>query len=121
MGNLFNEGGVLFMSILTMVLALSIGLAAYYFVKKIHDVSSLSMIKSLGLFALVFGLLGQFIGLYSALSALSQMQGEVSPSILMNGIRISSITTIYGMVIFVISYLLMFALTAVSRNSIDAK
>ena len=65
----------------------------------------LKLIKSTGVFALATGILGQLIGLYSAFSMI-QETGAVSPEILMGGLRVSMITTLYGMIIFLISYLL---------------
>lgn len=113
--NLLFEGGILFMSILTLTLATSCGLFFYLLLKKISDENQLSMIKSVGLFALVFGLLGQFIGLYSALQHISQVE-SISSQMLAAGIRVSSITTIYGMIIFVVSYLFWFGLKMVPGN-----
>jgi biopolymer transport protein ExbB/TolQ len=67
----------------------------------------ISYIKSVGLFALIFGILGQMIGLYSAFAAIEQM-GGVSPAMLAGGLKVSSITTIYGLVIYVIALLIWF-------------
>ena len=104
------------MGILTLALATSVGLAISCYTKKTKNHENLKMIKSLGLFAFVFGMLGQFIGLYSALSAIAQMNGAISPTLMVTGIRISSITTIYGMLIFVISYMMWFALKALNSK-----
>lgn len=69
----------------------------------------LGYIKSLGLLAVVLGLLGQMIGLFMAFEAITEM-GEVSQAMLAGGLRVSSITTIYGLIIFVIAYLIWFVL-----------
>ncbi|SMD36138.1 MotA/TolQ/ExbB proton channel family protein [Reichenbachiella faecimaris] len=114
--DLLFEGGILFMSILTIVLAASCGLFVFYLIKKTKDESQTSLIKSVGLFALVFGLLGQFIGLYSALQHISQVE-SVSSAMLAGGIRVSSITSIYGMLIFILSYLMWFVLKSI--RSVD--
>lgn len=112
--DLLFEGGILFMSILTIVFAANCGLFAYHLIKKTKDDSETNLIKSVGLFALVFGLLGQFIGLYSALQHISQVE-SVSSAMLAGGIRVSSITSIYGMIIFVLSYLMWFVLKSILR------
>jgi len=65
----------------------------------------LKLIKATGTFALVTGILGQLIGLYMAFSVI-QKAGSVSSELLAEGLRISMITTLYGMIIFLISYLL---------------
>ncbi|MEO9805678.1 MAG: MotA/TolQ/ExbB proton channel family protein [Reichenbachiella sp.] len=113
--NLLFEGGILFMSILTIILGTNCGIFIFHLMKKTTDESQISLIKSVGLFALVFGLLGQFIGLYSALQHLSTVE-SVSSTILAGGIRVSSITTIYGMIIFVISYLMWFGLKFIPKT-----
>lgn len=69
----------------------------------------LTHIKSLGLFTLVVGILSQLIGLYQAFSAIEQA-GAVSPALLAGGLKVSMITTIYGMVIFVLSWLIWLVL-----------
>lgn len=114
---LFSEGGMLFMGILTLSLLAVISLAVINALKiksdGIQDVQAmqhrLTYIKSVGLFSLVFGILGQLLGLFTAFGSISQI-GSVSPDILMTGIRVSMITTIYGVIIFLISYLIWFGL-----------
>lgn len=71
--------------------------------------NGLGYIKSLGLFAFVLGMLGQFLGLFQAFEVIGQGM-EVSPSIFAMGLKISSISSIYGMIIFLISYLIWFVL-----------
>lgn len=75
----------------------------------------LAYIKSIGLFALIVGILGQLIGLYQAFDAIQQM-GNVSPSMLAGGLKVSMISALYGFVIFIIAYLIWFALGALSMN-----
>lgn len=114
--DLLFEGGILFMSILTITLTVSLSLAIFHLIKKTQDENQLALIKSVGLFALVFGILGQFIGLYGALQHISQVE-SVSSAMLAGGIRVSSITSIYGMIIFILSYLMWFILKLISSNS----
>ena len=117
MFNLFYQGGPLFMGILTILLFIVIVLSVYFFFlisKKEYKsldltIKKLKFIKTTGIFALVTGILGQLIGLYSAFTYIEAAR-EISPAILTGGLRISMITTIYGMIIFLISYLLWAAL-----------
>ena len=100
------------MSILTLVALVMLSVAVVngisIFSGKIEDVEKsrhrLSYIKSVGLFALVTGLLGQLIGLYTAFQYI-EAAGSVSPAMLAGGLKVSSITSLYGMLIFIISYL----------------
>ena len=126
MTNLFYEGGPLFMGILTLILLviLIIGVTNAVAVSKNNSerndslIQRLSRIKSVGLFALVFGILGQLIGLYNAFVQIQAM-GNVSPAILAGGMKVSMITTIYGTVIFLIAYLIWFGLVALLERKMS--
>ncbi len=111
--NLFQLGGTLFMGILTIMLFIVVALSIYFFYlisrKEYKDlgltIKRLKFIKTTGIYALVTGILGQMIGLYSAFSHI-EAANDVAPGILAGGLKISMITTIYGMIIFLVSYLL---------------
>lgn len=87
-------GGPLFMSILTLILILLLGAAI---LKK--------EVKEIGLLALAFGFLGQLIGLIGAFEGIEAM-GGVSQSVLAGGLKVSSITSIYGMLIYTIGLII---------------
>lgn len=63
------------------------------------------LIKSIGLLAMITGIFGQLIGLFDAFKIIEQM-GTVAPSMLMGGLKVSMITTLYGVFIYIISYLI---------------
>ena len=65
------------------------------------------LLKSIGLFGMITGILGQMVGLFSAFSAVEQAI-DISPAIMAGGLKVSMITPIYGVLIFLISYLLWF-------------
>lgn len=101
-------------SILLLInLSLSVLFAIRLFSGKIeeHDKfrHQLSYIKSLGLFIMVVGILGQLIGLFEAFQGIEQM-GGVSPAMLAGGLKVSMITTLYGVISFVISFIIWFVL-----------
>ncbi|MEQ6166765.1 MULTISPECIES: MotA/TolQ/ExbB proton channel family protein [unclassified Ekhidna] len=99
---LFQMGGMLFMSILTIELAAVIFFATKCFLSKDQSVGQ---IKNVGLLAVITGILGQLIGLFSAFEAIQQM-GAVSPAMLAGGLKVSMITTIYGVIIYIVAILL---------------
>jgi biopolymer transport protein ExbB/TolQ len=109
----FYQGGPLFMSLLTIVFLAAIVVAVLPLVKPSTEESlskkekNLKTVKSLGLFALVLGMLGQFIGLFEAFRVI-ESGVTISPAMLAGGVKVSMITSIYGMLIFVILYLLSF-------------
>jgi len=100
------------MSILTILLFIILGMSIFYLViilrKDYKDIAEtrnrLKYIKSLGLFTFVAGILGQLVGLFSAFSAIERAM-EISPPIMAGGLKVSMITTIYGALIFLVSYL----------------
>jgi hypothetical protein len=126
MTSLFYEGGPLFMGILTLLFLIILVLAVYKFIqisKNNYKHATtfrhhLTQIKSLGLFALVFGIFGQLLGLYQAFSFIEQA-GSISPAILAGGLKVSTIPTLYGMIIFLLSWLIWLGLDY--RMNIDQK
>lgn len=112
--DLFYMGGPLFMGVLTIILIAVVATAVYIFLQTGGDRSkspSPTLVREIGIFALVFGFFGQFLGLYQAFIAIEQVE-TVSPALLAGGLKVSSITTLYGMIIFVIAWLLYFGLKA---------
>lgn len=99
---LFQMGGMLFMSILTIELGAVIFFGAKCF---IDNEQNTGKIKSAGLLAAITGILGQLIGLFDAFDAISQV-GTVSPAILAGGFKVSMITTIYGIIIYLIAIII---------------
>jgi hypothetical protein len=90
----FMMGGPLFMGILTLILLLMIYAALRN-----------GCVKELGLLALAIGFLGQLLGLFGAFEGIEQM-GGVSQAMLAGGLKVSSITSIYGLLIYIVSLLI---------------
>ena len=67
-------------------------------------------IKSLALFTLVFGIFGQILGLADIFDYLANQSSEIAPAILSKGIKITCYTTIYGIIIYLISILIALGL-----------
>ncbi|MDX1545445.1 MAG: MotA/TolQ/ExbB proton channel family protein [Rhodothermales bacterium] len=66
-------------------------------------------IVHLGGFCLAFGVLGQALGLYEAFTVIEQM-GGIPPAMLAGGLKVSMITTLYGLILFLLSGVLWFVL-----------
>ena len=62
-------------------------------------------LKTYGNLGLGSGILGSFIGLYSAFDFIQQ-GGDVSPAILAGGMRVALICTLYGLLVYILSRLL---------------
>ena len=66
-------------------------------------------LKELGLLALAIGILGQLIGIYDAFSVFETT--EISSALLAGGLKVSLTTTLYGLVIYIVSLVLRAAQT----------
>lgn len=105
------------MGILTLVLICMVAWATYHTIPVLagKDISlsktksKLKHIKTIGSFAAVCGILGQLIGLFQAFSIIEE-HGDISQSLLAGGLKVSTIPTIYGILIFLFSILLWFIL-----------
>lgn len=66
-------------------------------------------LKELGLLALAIGILGQLIGIYDAFSVFETT--EISSALLAGGLKVSLTTTLYGLLIYILSLVLRAAQT----------
>lgn len=115
MKNLFYLGGPLFMGILTMIFIFMVAWAVYHFFpvisKNVFEPISLKAklkhIKTIGTFGLVIGILGQLVGFYGIFEGVEQA-GDVPPALLMGGLKVSMVTTFYGIIIYLTSLFLWF-------------
>lgn len=106
---LFMMGGPLFMGILTLVLIGMVACVIRYVMAAEQTQDKLDLIRSFGLLATIIGILGQLIGLFDALKSIEQV-GQVAPGMLAGGLKISMITTLYGLLIYMISMIIYITL-----------
>ena len=120
----FIMGGTLFMSFLTILLVIVIAVSVYFAIltangkakEKTNFLHQLKYVKSIGLFAMITGILGQLIGLFMAFSAIEVAQ-DISPAILAGGLKVSMITTLSGTFIYLLSILIWFLLDLWYQNT----
>lgn len=105
-----NEGGPFFMYPLFIMMLLCIGLSILAFLKGDATEKLQKMVHHIGLFALVWGFLGQMIGLIVAFDSISSV-GSVSPGVLAGGLKVALLCPTYGMFIFLIARLGIISLT----------
>ena len=70
---------------------------------------------SVALFAIVWGFLGQIIGLISAFDAI-EAAGDISPAILAGGLKISALSPAFGMFVFLVGRLGIIILTWMNND-----
>ena len=117
MQELFIMGGTLFMGILTILLVIVLAISVYLAMMissgkasgKKNFVHQLTYIKAVGLFTMIAGILGQLIGLTAAFQAIEGAM-DISPAIIAGGLKVSMITTLYGILINLLSILIWFML-----------
>ena len=108
--NLLNQGGPLFMYTSLLILIIIIVLLIKVFIRPNENSKSINLIKHLSLFVLVWGFLGQMIGLMGAFDAI-QIQGNVSPAVLAGGIKVAILSPLFGMIVFLVARLGIIGIT----------
>ncbi|SEB67930.1 MotA/TolQ/ExbB proton channel family protein [Tenacibaculum sp. MAR_2009_124] len=100
--DIFCQGGYLFMVPLLIMLLLVV----FLFIRgiKANTEKNSRLLKSVGLFSLVFGVLGFIIGMLGALEAIS-IADSISQQVLTGGLRIALIAPTFGLIILVIARL----------------
>ncbi len=116
-------GGTLFMTVLSICLTLIIAIAILNMIRVLKgtyeaekQILIIPDIKSIGIFAIIWGIFGQSIGLFSALQAI-EAAADISPAMIFGGLKVSFITTLYGTFIFLIAWLISFAMINWSRKA----
>ncbi len=112
-GHLYENNSLLFLSILTLALITLIVWAIYYGLPVVRKQTYLLLkakakikhLKSIGLFALIMGVLYQLTSLYSIYSAIEEA-ADINMSIVLSALKISMIPLIYGLIIYLISLLI---------------
>ena len=115
MKDLFFMGGALFMGILTLLLIITTTWIIYQFVKTYNSEQAnqekclrrIAYGKSMGLFAMVVGILGSLLGLSIMFSRIAEVD-VVIPKLVYEGIKTTMICPIYGILIYLFSLLLWF-------------
>lgn len=96
-----NEGGPFFMYTILLLLIICIVLIIKEFLKPAQKSKTIEILKSLSLFALVWGFLGLMIGLIVAFDAIS-FDGNINPGILAGGLKVGLLSPTFGAFTFLI-------------------
>lgn len=112
MSDLFYAGGV-FMWPLTLFALIIVGLAVKLTLDALRTENGTqsgarvlqNVLLQLGIFSFFLGILSQAIGLMQAFDAIEGM-GGVSPAMLAGGLKVSMIAPVYGLMIFLVTFML---------------
>lgn len=97
-----NEGGPLFMYTNLFLLIVILILLIRGFIKPTSREKIITLVSSISLFALVWGFLGQMIGLITAFDYI-EASGDISPSMLAGGLKVAILSPLFGMFVFLIA------------------
>ncbi|PLW98867.1 MAG: hypothetical protein C0593_04615 [Marinilabiliales bacterium] len=115
MKDLFYMGGTMFMSILTILLIIMVAWYIFHTVRffinpdlgKEKALRQLMYGRSIGLFSIITGITGQMVGLFAAFDAIEKA-ADISPALVFGGVKVSMITTMYGILIFLFGLIIWF-------------
>ena len=116
---LHNDGGIVFMVPLSILLTINIGLVIYsiFRLSQKRDVSKfVEAVRQIGVLAAVFGAASTILGLFQAFGALSRGNQVWPFQVIMGGMRVAVITAMYGLFIFCFSLLSYIILKLSSKN-----
>lgn len=129
MKTLLGSGGPLFsssiftISILTLILIILIAWCIYHSLliiknkresfHKLRD--KIKYLKSIGLFALIIGVLDQLIGLYTIFSAIEEA-GDINPGIVFQALKTSMVPLLYAIFIYLSSILIWIILDFILKS-----
>lgn len=119
---LHNDGGTIFMTPLSILLTINVGLIIYSIIRLAQkgDASKyVGAVRQIGVLAAVLGALATIIGLFEAFGALSRGTQVWPFQVIMGGMRVAVITVIYGLSIFCLSLLSYIVLKLFSKNVVD--
>ena len=118
------------MGILTILLVITTAWFIYHFVigynsKQANQEKLLKKLeygKSIGLFAMIVGLLGQMIGFFSMFSVIEELTatGEaLIPHMVFGAIKVTMIVTMYGILIYLFSLILWFVTSFLIEKKLE--
>ncbi len=107
-----SEGGPFFMVPILMLLVLLIALFVLGLFK--NKSKMIRLMSSISLFVLVWGFLGQAIGLISAFDAIQSI-GNISSEVLAGGLKVSFLPVVFGMLTFLIARIGIIILISIEK------
>lgn len=118
--DLHVQGGMMFMAPLSMLFIINIGIFAYVLLaviqKKQFNAKWLEAIKQTGGLAAAWGTWSTIFGLFQAFDAIEASADVIPFPVICGGLKVASLTVLYGLIIFCLS-LLSFIILKLSTNN----
>ncbi|MBN2663904.1 MAG: MotA/TolQ/ExbB proton channel family protein [Bacteroidales bacterium] len=99
---ILQTGGIFFMSVVLIILLIILFLFVKGIIEKGENPKTAKYISYLGTFAIVWGILGQTVGMIEAFGVIEQVE-DISPSLLAGGLKVSAYAPAFGFITFLIS------------------
>ena len=112
--NIINDGGPFFMVPLILFIFLILILCVLAMRKEETREKYSKLISHMSLFALVWGFLGSTLGLIQAFDTIESV-GDISSGMMAGGLKIALLTTLFGLVTFLIGRFCMILITLKSN------
>jgi len=112
-----QEGGPYFMypALIILIVIIILIVKGFLSLKK-DDPKTILLISSIGLFALIWGIFGQLLGLFQAFDYI-QIAGEIPTTVLAGGLKIAILSPLFGMFVFLIARIGIIILTLIQKDS----
>jgi drug/metabolite transporter (DMT)-like permease len=105
--DIYIAGGVEYMHPVTIILLFNLGVIVYVIVcvvrKREFNKNWLEAVKHFSGFAVAFGVFGTLVGLFLAFDVLEK--SAIPFQVIMGGLKVALINTLYGLIVFFISML----------------
>lgn len=114
----FNDGGPIFTYPIFIMLLVIIALFVKELIKTGGREKAISLIKNIGWLAVAWGFMGRTFGLISAFDNISA-HGELSPSLLADGIKMALVDPLVGIFVFIVARALVIALISMQKKQME--
>lgn len=120
--HLLHDGGLFFMTPILiaffLVLFLIVKNILIWLKEKHFSSKYITLLNSLGLLILVWGVMGQLVGLIEAFDKI-EIINEVAVSMLAGGLKISALPTLFGCFVFVVSRIATTIFTWIEKEELN--
>ncbi len=106
---ILNDGHPLITYLIIIIMMVILVLFVKQLIAGQHSEKTISLISSLGWFAIAWGFLGRTLGLIDAFDAI-QASGELTPSMISDGIKMALVGPLVGVITFIIGRVCMIVL-----------
>lgn len=110
-----NDGGPVFSYLLFTLIFVTIGIFIWALFRRENTKKFTDLLSSIGWFAFAWGFLGRTFGLIKAFDMVSAY-GEVTPSLLAEGLKMALIDPLLGVVVFILARLGIIYLILTSKD-----